>query len=46
LIAEAKNQNMVAINWQVMKWNDAAIGFYKNYDTHFDEERVYCSLNV
>jgi GNAT superfamily N-acetyltransferase len=46
LIVEAKNQNMVAINWQVMKWNDAAIGFYKNYATHFDEERVYCSLNV
>ncbi len=46
LIAEAKSQNMVAINWQVMRWNDAAIGFYKNYETHFDEERVYCSLNV
>lgn len=46
LIVEAKNQNMVAINWQVMKWNDAAIGFYKNYETHFDEERVYCSLEV
>jgi GNAT superfamily N-acetyltransferase len=46
LIAEAKSQDMVAINWQVMRWNDAAIGFYKNYETHFDEERVYCSLNV
>jgi GNAT superfamily N-acetyltransferase len=46
LIAEAKSQNMVAINWQVMKWNDAAMGFYKNYETHFDEERVYCSLNI
>jgi GNAT superfamily N-acetyltransferase len=46
LIMEAKSQNMVAINWQVMKWNDAAIGFYKNYETQFDEERVYCSLNV
>jgi GNAT superfamily N-acetyltransferase len=46
LITEAKNQKMVAINWQVMKWNDEAIGFYKNYETHFDEERVYCSLNV
>ncbi len=44
LIDEAKSQNMVAINWQVMKWNDAAIAFYKNYDTHFDEERVYCTL--
>ncbi len=44
LIDEAKSQNMVAINWQVMKWNDAAIAFYKNYETHFDEERVYCTL--
>jgi GNAT superfamily N-acetyltransferase len=46
LIEEAKNQNMVAINWQVMKWNDAAISFYKNYETQFDEERVYCSLAI
>jgi GNAT superfamily N-acetyltransferase len=46
LIVEAKSQNMVAINWQVMKWNDAAVGFYKNYETHFDEERLYCSLAV
>jgi GNAT superfamily N-acetyltransferase len=46
LIVEAKNQNMVAIDWQVMKWNEAAIGFYKNYETHFDEERVYCRLNL
>jgi GNAT superfamily N-acetyltransferase len=46
LIAEAKSQNMVSIDWQVLKWNEAAIGFYKNYETHFDEERVYCRLNV
>ncbi len=46
LIEEAKNQEMVAINWQVMKWNDAAISFYKNYKTEFDEERVYCSLAI
>ena len=46
LIVEAKNQNMVAINWQVMKWNDSAIKFYKNYKTYFDEERVYCSLEI
>jgi GNAT superfamily N-acetyltransferase len=46
LIEEAKSQKMVAINWQVMKWNDAAISFYKNYETQFDEDRVYCSLTV
>ncbi|MEY4906195.1 MAG: hypothetical protein RLZZ292_4010 [Bacteroidota bacterium] len=46
LIEEAKSQKMVAINWQVMKWNDAAIAFYKNYETHFDEERVYCTLTI
>lgn len=46
LIAEAKSQNMGAINWQVMKWNDAAIGFYKNYEPYFDEDRVYCTLNI
>ncbi|MBL7816844.1 MAG: GNAT family N-acetyltransferase [Saprospiraceae bacterium] len=46
LIVEAKNQKMVAINWQVMRWNEAAIKFYKNYKTHFDEERVYCSLEI
>jgi GNAT superfamily N-acetyltransferase len=46
LIEEAKTQKMVAINWQVMKWNNAAISFYKNYETQFDEERVYCSLTI
>jgi GNAT superfamily N-acetyltransferase len=46
LIDEAKSQNMVAINWQVMKWNEPAILFYKKYETHFDEERVYCSLTI
>jgi GNAT superfamily N-acetyltransferase len=46
LIEEAKNQNMAAINWQVMKWNDAAIAFYKNFETQFDEDRIYCSLTI
>jgi GNAT superfamily N-acetyltransferase len=46
LIEEAKNQKMVAINWQVMKWNEEAIAFYKKYETQFDEERVYCSLFI
>lgn len=46
LIIEAKSQKMVAINWQVMKWNEAAIRFYKNYETHFDDARIYCSLTI
>lgn len=35
---EAKKQKVALVKWQVLKWNDPAINFYKKYNTHFDDE--------
>lgn len=32
------------MEWQVLDWNEPAIGFYKKYPTYFDEEWVNCKL--
>src|SRR4030095_13220 len=39
-IDEAKKQEAVLVKWQVLKWNEPAIHFYKKYDVFFDEEWV------
>ncbi len=38
LIEEAKEKGWNAIAWQVLKWNDPAINFYKKYNATFDGE--------
>jgi GNAT superfamily N-acetyltransferase len=38
LIVEAKEKGWNAIVWQVLKWNEPAINFYKKYNTSFDGE--------
>ena len=38
LIIEAKEKGWGAIVWQVLKWNDPAINFYKKYNATFDGE--------
>lgn len=38
LIAEAKEKGFPGITWQVLNWNEPAIGFYKKYNTRFDDE--------
>jgi|SRR6187399_2292548 len=42
---ESKNQEAVLVKWQVLKWNEPAINFYKKYDVVFDDEwfdgRIY-----
>ncbi len=45
LIEEAKERNFAGIVWQVLDWNELAIGFYKKYPTSFDGEWVNCALN-
>jgi len=35
---ESKNQEAVLVKWQVLKWNEPAINFYKKYDVVFDDE--------
>lgn len=38
LIDEAKEKGFNAIVWQVLKWNEPAINFYKKYNATFDGE--------
>lgn len=37
-LAEAKRQACTMVKWQVLKWNEPAIHFYKKYSTVFDDE--------
>lgn len=46
LIIEAREKKFSGIVWQVLEWNEAAIGFYKKYNAHFDNEWVNCSISV
>ena len=39
-IAEAKRQNVALVKWQVLRWNEPAINFYKKYETVLDDEWV------
>jgi GNAT superfamily N-acetyltransferase len=38
LMDEAKEKGWNAIAWQVLKWNEPAINFYKKYNATFDGE--------
>jgi ribosomal protein S18 acetylase RimI-like enzyme len=46
LIQEAKEKKFSGIAWQVLDWNEAAIGFYKKFPTHFDQEWINCSIEL
>lgn len=47
LIEEAKEKKLPAIVWQVLKWNEPAINFYKKFEgVKFDGEWVNCSLEI
>ena len=46
LIEEAKEKELTAIVWQVLKWNEPAINFYKKYNAGFDGEWFNCSINL
>lgn len=46
LIEEAKEKKLKRIIWQVLEWNEPAIGFYKKYNADFDKEWVNCSIYV
>ena len=40
----ARNARSVMCKWQVIRWNDLAINFYRKYDTVFDDEWVDVKL--
>jgi len=37
---EAKKQGCIMVKWQVLRWNEPAIHFYKKYDVVLDDEWV------
>jgi len=45
LIVEAKERGWDAAIWQVLKWNEPAINFYKKYDAKFDGEWYNVTIN-
>lgn len=46
LIEEAKEKQLHRIVWQVLKWNEPAINFYKKYNADLDGEWFNCSIYV
>lgn len=46
LIEEAKEKKFNRIIWQVLKWNEPAINFYKKYNAEFDGEWFNCSIYI
>lgn len=46
LILEARDKNFNGIVWQVLKWNEPAIQFYKKYNARFDDEWLTCSIEI
>ncbi len=39
-LEKAKEAGSILCKWQVLRWNELAINFYKKYDTVFDDEWV------
>ncbi len=46
LIEEAKERKFNRIIWQVLKWNEPAINFYKKYNAELDGEWFNCSIYI
>jgi GNAT superfamily N-acetyltransferase len=46
LIEEAREKGFNGIVWQVLKWNEPAISFYKKYSAAFDGEWFNCAIPV
>ncbi len=44
LIEEARSNRFHGMMWQVLEWNEPAIGFYKRYNASFDPEWINCGL--
>lgn len=40
----AREQKVKRLEWQVLAWNEPAIGFYKKYKAAFDNEWLNCKL--
>ena len=45
LIEEAREKKFSGMMWQVLDWNEPAIGFYKKYNAVFEGEWINCNLD-
>lgn len=46
LIAAAKAQNLHGISWQVLKWNESAIRFYKHFGMRLDDQWLNAAIDI
>jgi GNAT superfamily N-acetyltransferase len=46
VVAEARRTNAYRLKWQVLAWNEPAIGFYKYIGAHLDPEWLNGNLNA
>jgi ribosomal protein S18 acetylase RimI-like enzyme len=46
VIEQAKAEQLTGVVWQVLEWNEAAIRFYKKFDSRFDNEWINCSIDT
>lgn len=45
VVLEARNTDSRQVTWQVLDWNEPAIGFYKKLGAELDGEWINCRLN-
>lgn len=43
-LADSKSQGCKMVIWQVLEWNDLAVGFYDKYNAVYDKEWWNCKL--
>jgi GNAT superfamily N-acetyltransferase len=46
IMQQALDDNCSGMMWQVLDWNEPAIGFYKKYDSEFHYDWVNCNLDI
>ena len=44
VLEESKVSGVNQLHWQVLDWNQPAIGFYKKYNPNFDDEWINCKI--
>ena len=46
ILEEAKERKLVRVVWQVLEWNEPAIGFYKKYNATLDPEWINGAIEI
>lgn len=45
ILKEARDSKSTGMMWQVLDWNTSAVGFYRKYDSDFDDEWINCNID-